>query len=239
MYPFGRKQAQLTAEIFDVSQKEMQIRNLIIEDHKKWEFTPDYPKLSQVKAHPIFVPDDYAQLQPNHNLVTDGSITGGFYPLDYGYTSKRFSFIKKELGLQSFPIALDLRETGDLPTFMGVAHRIRGEIYFIRSSQFLILDRHRQNGVQFERRRININVGSRKLYRIPRKGDFGKPQFEKIYDHHLGPEEMCSVSCWMYFGKEEYWRDQLVDGFFAFKPIEIAEADKVWLKEFYQYSRVR
>lgn len=236
---FGRKQQQLTAEVLRISEIEMKIRNLIIGDMKDREFTPDYPILSQKKSQLLFVPDDMMQLQPRHELVVYGS-RHGFRPLDYGYTSKKFSFVKKELGLESFPVALDLRQREDLPLFMGETHRIRGEIYAICSKHFLTLDRYKQNGVQFERRRVNINVGSQKLYRIPRKGDFGKPAFDKIYDHELGRQEMCSVECWMYIGREDYWRDQLIDGFFAFKPIPIIEEEnKVWLKTYYQYSRVR
>lgn len=209
------------------------IETIVHEDKQRLQFTPDYLQLSQKKSHLLFIHDDMAQLQPNHVMVQAG--VSGFYPLGYGYTSKKYSFITKNLGQKSFPIALDLRDTEELPLFMAEKHRIRGEIYAIRAPTFIDLDTHRQNGVQFNRVRVNINIGYRKLYRHHWFNASG----HKLYDTSLGKEEMMTQEMFMYVAREEYWKDQLNAGFFDFKPVTLIEEDRLWLKEYYQYSRVR
>lgn len=211
-----------------------EIMNIFYDDEQRLQFTPDYPQLSQKKSHLVFIHDDMMQTQQNHKLVVDGSLSG-FYPFTYGYTTRRFSFVKKELALKSFPVALDLRDTSELPAFMANTSRIRGEIYAVRPQTLIDLDTHRQNGVQFQRTRVNINIGTRKLRRHNRNEKAGHPNVEYV----LGKEEMFSQQCWMYIGREDYWKDQLEAGFFDFKPIDIIEEDRLWIREYYQYSRVR
>lgn len=208
------------------------IRALIHEDHQRLQFTPDYHIVGARKGNLVFIPDDMMMTQPNHDVVKAQSLSG-FYPFAYGYTARRFQFVKKDLVMKSFPIALELKETDDLPIHMGQKYRIRGEIYAVRPEGIISLDTHRANGVQFQRVRVTINVGFRKQYRSEEKKG-GR----SIFNYRLGREEMTSVECWMYVGREEYWKDQLhaEDGFFNFKAIDIVEEDRVWLKEYYQYN---
>jgi hypothetical protein len=191
---FGMKRAAL--------RKEIQAESVL----SGAEFTPDIFHLEQFKSQLLFVHDDMAQLQPNHDLIKEGSLSG-FYPFNYGYTTKSYSFLKKNLGLKSFPIALDIPidVANQLPTYMSEEYRIRGELYAIRPLQFLKLDTHRQNGVQFIRRRVNINIGYKKLYHHSITDSKGVYHSE----YNLGKEQMLTVQAWMYVGREEYWRDQL------------------------------
>src|SRR5258708_2088724 len=129
---FGRKTA------LKVSQTQDLMLSILAEDQHRLQFTHDYAQLSQKKAHLVFIHDDMMQLQPNHDLVRAGSLSG-FYPFAYGYTTKKFSFIKKELGLKSFPVAFELKEKDELPVYMTDEYRIRGEIYAIRPQQFISL----------------------------------------------------------------------------------------------------
>lgn len=227
---FGNKAA--AQKITETVYHQKMIDRIIEEDKERLQYTPDYCRLAQHTSHLFFIHDDMMQLQTNHDMVKEGSLSG-FRPLAYGYTTKKMSFIKKELGLKSFPVALSLRNTDDLPLYMTDEYRIRGEIYAIRPHQIVKLDTHRQNGVQFKRIPVNINVGYRKLL-----GWYDANGSTK-YNHHLANEEMLTVSCQMYVGREEYWKDQLLAGFFDFKPIDIIQEDRLWLKEYYQYSRVR
>lgn len=210
------------------------VRRAIEWDQDRLAFTPDYQELSQKKSWLFFIHDDMMQTQPNHFMVEEGS-RSGFKPLDYGYTSKSFSFVKKELGLKSFPIALDIRDKSELPMYVADSYRIRGEIYALRPQQIVKLDIYRQNGVQFHRQKVNINIGSRKQLRRHWYDAEGK----KHFNYELGRDEMCTQEMWMYVARTEYWMDQLTAGFFDFKPISIIQEDRLWLKEYYQYSRVR
>lgn len=210
------------------------IKDILDWDRERLQFTPDYQKLSQQLSVLVFIHDDMMQLQPNHDIVKMGSLSG-FFPFMYGYTSRRLSFVKKELGLKSFPVALDIRDKDDLQMFMADEYRIRGEVYAIRPQQIIELDRHRQNGVQFHRISVNINIGYQKLFRRHWFDAEGRIHNE----YNLGREEMITQVMQMYVGRTEYWMDQLKAGFFDFKPIDIITEDRLWLKEYYQYSRVR
>jgi len=221
-------------EAFAENELRRKIQEIVKWDKERLRFTPDYLKLSQQLGVLLFIHDDMMQLQPNHDLVKIGSLSG-FYPFMYGYTSQRLSFVKKELGLHSFPVAIDIRDTDELQLFMAEKHRIRGEIYAIRPQQMIELDTHRQNGVQFQRITANINIGFQKLFRRDRDPDKGRHNVE----YQLGKEEMITVPMQMYVGREAYWLDQLKAGFFDFSPITIITEDRLWLKEYYQYSRVR
>jgi len=222
-------QEKINAELTRQEEIKHSIEEIITWDKDRLQYTPDYHLLSVVRSHLVLVPDDMAQLQPNHRLVHDGSLSG-FYPLAYGYTARRFSFIKKELGLKSFPIALELYHElkEELPVWMSDEYRLRGEIYAIRPQQIVLLDTHRQNGVQFERVKLNVNIGYQKYYKRKTKADY-----------FLEREEMITIPMWMYIGRTEYWEDQLKAGFFDFKPVKIKTEDRLWLKQYYEYSRVR
>lgn len=209
------------------------ITALIHEDKQRLQFTPDYEVIGSRKGNLVFIHDDMMMLQPNHDKVRHG--LSGFYPFAYGYTSQRFNFIKKELGLQSFPVALQLKDDGNYPMHVADSYRIRGEIYALRPQSIIELDTHRQNGVQFERVRTNINVPSRALRHSSWTDANGKDQHR--YD--LDREEMITVPCWMYIGREAYWKDQLESEFFSFKAIDIIQEDRIWLKEYYQYNHRR
>lgn len=215
-------------------QQQQNFAQQLIQGYKPPEFTPDLWLLEQKKAHLVFVADDMMQTNPNHKLIQGGSISG-FYPFAYGYTARRFSFVKKNLGTQTFPIALDLRETSNLPVWMADSYRLRGEVYALRPLQIVSLDNHRQNGVQFTRTPVTINIGHRKNYKHTTTDSKGNSHI----DYSLGREEMTSVTAMMYVGREAYWKDQLEAGFFDFSPIDLIREDRLWLKEYYQYSRVR
>lgn len=223
-------QQQITAEIDYKNALDSYIGNCLDAN----QFTPDLWQLEQKKSHLVFIHDDMMMTQPNHDLVKNGSLSG-FYPLNYGYTTRKFTFVKKELHDKSFPIAIDIREKDNLPHWMAKECRIRGEIYAIRPMQFIALDNHRQNGVQFKRVKVNINIGYRKLMKHTITDSRGKAYSE----FNLCREEMTTQEMFMYVGREEYWKDQLESGFFNFSPVEIIEEDRLWLTKYYQYSRIR
>lgn len=228
---FGNNAAK---KINEEIQQQQHIQRLI-QGYDLPEFTSDLWELEQKKEHLVFIHDDMMQTNPNHQLVQEGSLSG-FYPFQYGYTTKKFSFVTKELGLKSFPVALDLRDLAEeLPMWISTSHRIRGEVYAVRTPTIVSLDNHRRNGVEFQRRRVNINIGYKKLWRSHWYNAFGRKQ----YEYKLGKEEMMTVECWMYIGREEYWKDQLLADAFNFNPITVIEEDRLWLTKYYQYSRVR
>lgn len=218
---------------YDVNAVADAITALVHEDKQRLQFTPDYHVIGTRKGNLVFVHDDMMMLQPNHELVRVG--LSGFYPFAYGYTSQRFNFVKKDLGLKSFPVALQLKDDSDMPMHVANSYRIRGELYALRPESVIALDTHRQNGVQFERVRMNINVASRAL----RHSSWTDANGIDKHEYRLDRENMITVPCWMYVGREAYWKDQLASEFFSFKPIDIIQEDRIWLKEYYQYNHRR
>jgi hypothetical protein len=216
---------------YDTNAVQDAITALVHEEKQRLQFTPDYHDIGSRKGNLVFIHDDMMMAQPNHDLVKTG--LSGFYPFAYGYTSQRFTFVKKELGLKSFPIAIDLRNTDDMPMHVAQTYRIRGELYALRPQGIIDLDTHRQNGVQFQRIKANINVASQKMKHSSWTDANGRDQ----HSYNLEREEMCTVPCWMYVGREAYWKDQLESEFFAFKSIDVVLEDRLWLKEYYQYNR--
>ena len=232
--------AAVAVEVRQEAEELNELRNNILkiieDDQVRTQFTPDYWQLEQHKSRLLFIHDDMAQTQPHHDMVKEGSLSG-FYPFNYGYTAKNFQYLKKNLGLKSIPIALDLRDRDNLPVFQTQAARIRGEVYAVRPRTFLMLDTHRQNGVQFKRTPVTINIPTTKVRRHTTTDSKGR----SFIEYSLAKEEMVSVTAFMYIGREEYWKDQLhaEAGFFDFTAVDIMEEDRIWLKKYYQYSRVR
>lgn len=231
---FGRKALKVRNQQQQVADT---LHRIYEEDKERLQFTPDYAELEQKKGHLLFIHDDMAQLQPHHDLVKEGSLSG-FYPFNYGYTARNFTYLNKNLGLKSIPIALDLRDRDNIPRCMSDTARIRGEVYAVRPRTFISLDTHRQNGIQFKRTQVTVNIPSKKVKKHTTTDSTGRV----FIDYSLSKEEMVSVQAWMYIGREEYWKDQLhaEAGFFDFTPVDIIEEEeRLWLRRYYQYSRVR
>lgn len=190
--------------------------------------TPDNWKLEQYIRQLVFVPCDMKKGGNNHHLIKD-FINGPSY--EDAYTSKEYTFWKKDLGGHSFPIVLPGDYRPD--SFLGPPEMvepiesapIKGELYFIPGSHVKELDKHRVNGVQFTRDRVNIRIPYRTVA-------FNKERpLPVISDHQF----FSTVQAWMYVGVKDYWNPQ-IGGIFK-SQMDLYEHDKprVWIKRFYQF----
>lgn len=169
--------------------------------------TPDIWKLEQFERQFLFVVGD----QIERNLAQEASFVPiPKYPVCYSHES--VTLWKKDLGVRSYPIVLpkSYRPTG-FTRYPIEPAPVVGELWSILPNQFILLDKHKQNGIQFRRERVDVQfpyheVGwskERPLHKISRQYFVTKP-------------------AWMYIGIPEYW-DTQIGGIFASAQIEITE----------------
>lgn len=187
-------------------------------------YSPDIIELERKRRATIFVADDMMRGGKLHEYISEVSVSGRF-PTHAGYTQGEFVMWKKDLGEDSFPVALDEDVTGHrIGSATLEKAKIRGEVYSIRPRQFRKLDFLKENGVVFIRRRVNVII----------------PLYKVIYDKahplpHLADKNSV-IEAWMYVGVHSYWDDQLA-GVIPSNPVPIVEDNaRPWLKKYYNHK---
>lgn len=198
--------------------------------------TPDIVELQNTALNFVFVPDECMMLMPKHALVSKTN----FYPFCTAYTSEPFLFLQKDLGKESHPVALrdpSIEVKNELPPWMAQALRIRGEIFGLSGSDFIDLDKHKLNGVQFDRVRVKVNVPYIKRYSHTETSENGVVQIS----YSSSKDMLTSIDAWMYVGKPEFWLPQLTaeDSFYRFSQAPISEAPegRIWIRKYYDYKQ--
>lgn len=195
--------------------------------------TPDIAFLEQFSSQLVFEYGDMQRRHPAHELIAEvGEFKGS------AFTRDPYVLWKHSLQDQSYPVALPqgFRSIPRLP--------IKGELYLIPPYQFLTLDKHRQNTVMFERRRIELIIPFRKVKWFKDRTDsdklndmFGQVSQKAIHTE-IGHETV--VKAWAYFGIEEKFP---VDAGFTFKRAEIYETNHPiktlgGQRQYYHFSRL-
>jgi Gamma-glutamyl cyclotransferase, AIG2-like len=181
---------------------------LMREAYHETYFTPDMVTLEKYQFQLLFIYDRMMHNYPEHMLIEEHGVQ-----LPTAFSLPEFSLWKHELGLESYPVAIRTRHKEILcPTA-----RVKGELYAMRPYQFLELDKHRLNGVEFIRERVQLVVP---------------------YHSARNPGIQClqGIKAWMYVGNPDYWNDQL-DGGFSFRPATLLEAHNQYLKKYYFFHK--
>lgn len=168
--------------------------------HRQHSRTPDLHYLEQHVRQNIFIPDDLKLGLPNHKLID------GHLPVHPScYTLKPFTTWKKDLGSHSFPLPFE--EGVDFEVF--TRHkpepaRLQGELYTLPSHYFWkVLDIHKQNGVQFERKRVSISLPWREVtYSSDPNAAVWVDKIPSISRDYVR-----TIRAWMYVALPEYWSD--------------------------------
>lgn len=206
-------------------------------DHENG-YTKDYLWLESKEWHLFFVCDDLMRRHSRHEkfMKEDTEYKAGAFT-----ESDEFSMWKKKVGTESFPIPLIgyrwsaptmVEQKDETRTKISIMElnatrtgRIKGELYLVRPSVLVNLDKYRENGVQFTRKRTKILVPYR-----PQEGSTTVNDEEFIHQ----------VKAWMYIGELDYWQDLLhnprvfsrVTDFEANRKI----SDGIRMKNYYYYS---
>jgi hypothetical protein len=151
------------------------------EQMNKYRFTPDIAILEQRQYKLLFVYDNLMASHRYHSMLNEASFRGAAFTVDH------FSVFAKQLGLETFPIALNT-------TFSQTPHaRILGELYRVPSSLlYLELDKHMLNTIQFKRMRTEILIPYRRRDRA---------------DARIVSNEFRTMNVFadMYVGIDDYW----------------------------------
>lgn len=227
---------QTVKNYFRKDEDEVTIAN---EWHRQCSFTPDIWKLEQSMYQLIFIPDDMMRGKPNNHLIADAGRDGEIPIHPACFTLERFTFWKKEVmkvdaegkpqvEYTGVPLPKEHEPTNWLRVRPTPA-KIKGQLYAILSPRIKKLDIHRQNGVQFIRKRQLITLP----YRSVKYND--KPD-AVVWDKVpvISPECIRSVEAWMYIGIPEYW-DNLIGDMFQVKECRKFELDtpKFWVGDDY------
>lgn len=184
MWPFAKKIEHVEGEWFD-------------KYGKSASYTPDILELEKKMRINVFVHDDMKKGGKLHEYLSETNIAGR-WPLYTGYTTTEFFHWKKDLGEESYAVALEDRVSGFHRDSNLSPARVEGEIYSIRPRQITKLDFLRENGLQFFRKEVEIYI----------------PHSKVLYSkaaplpYLIDPKKQTLV-CWMYVGNGYYWDDQL------------------------------
>lgn len=197
-----------------------------VEWHQQCSMTPDIWKIEQSMYQLIFIPDDMMRGQPNNHLIADAGRDGETPVHPACFTLERFTFWKKDLGVNSFAIPMEKSfEPSGYLRVKATPAKIKGQLYAILSPRIKKLDIHRQNGVQFTRKRQMISLPYRQV------------RFNKERPlPNLSEEYLISVEAWMYVGIPAYW-DDLIGDMFQVRECSKFELDtpKFWMEEYYKF----
>lgn len=200
--------------------------------HPDWHWTKDQYILEQFFHQLMFIPDDMMVGGQNHEILQEVSV-GIVNPTVY--THNKFLAYQLHVGVDDNgkdifrPIFMPPEYKpsnfirSELVTHPG---KIRGELHLVWSNKIYLLDKFRQNGVQFARHRVKITYPWRYV-------QYGKNHpIPKISAHSYNDK----IVAHMYVGIPTYW-DPLVGGIFA-KPMQLVEHEqpRPWVGEFYKFD---
>jgi len=190
------------------------------------DITPDMWRLGQYKWWHVFVPDDFMSGR-EHNWMLKNYTDVEKKPVHpVCYTKQPFTFWKKDLGGESFPIILpgSYRPTGFVKWEV-IPARIQGELWKVHPEAFILLDNHKQNGIQFRRVRADIILPCSEVYYSKKR------PLPEVSDEYIRAE----APAFMYVGIRDYW-DPLIGGIFAGAQLTTIETNKKYLKEYYKFE---
>lgn len=201
--------------------------------HRQCSFTPDIWKLEQSMYQLIFIPDDMMRGKHNNHLIADAGRDGETPVHPACFTLERFTFWKKDLGVESYGIPLPKEhEPTNWLRVRPTPAKIKGQLYAILSPRIKKLDIHRQNGVQFIRKRQMITLPFKYVkYNTASSAEIGS-KFPVISTEYIR-----SVEAWMYIGIPEYW-DNLIGDMFQVRECPKFELDtpKFWIGDYYKFE---
>ena len=179
-------------------------------------FTPDLWELEQRAANLIFIYNECQQGQYQHEpLCNSYECT---FKGDDVYTTDKFVLYKKNLGLETFPIAFKTHFNQQHGQFnyisnslLGRTAPIKGEVYAMSAHCIKMLDNYLLNTVQFNRQRVKVSVPFRPNNKL-------EPYLRR---NNLGGIMQETVECFMYIGRYDFFKDQLDGNKILFSPVKL------------------
>ena len=154
-----------------------------------YRHTPDIMDIERQAQHLLFVCDEFQKSHRYNVHLGDGKFK---YT---AFTEQKLALWKKVLGLETQAIALPYGLRSNAP-----AAFIRGDLYLVPPDVIISLDNLRGNTVQFNRKRVSLNIPTR------------KDVWDRLGQTTESNTQVNTVRAWMYVGNVDYWGDQLRSG---------------------------
>lgn len=167
--------------------------------------TPDIHKIELCPWKLLFVYDEYQEGHWFHDLIKDHVHPDTRTHVSC-FTRERFTVFKKEMKSYTYPVPLERKFPG-LPMC-----RIRGKVYPIKPNRLKQLDIIKQNGVQFDRRRVKLTYPVRRMV-VDETGGKGS--------HFM---ETDSLRAFMYVAREDHYYPRLTSETETFSPVGFYES---------------
>ena len=176
--------------------------------HSVDRFTPDLAELEMRSHHLLFAYHD--------PKVEETRLAVGLT------SSTNFVMYKKDLGKESFPIALRPNEDQKFgnSSFLGDPARVCGNLYLVPTKVIKDLDSRTLNGVWFQREKVSIDIPNRKLN----------------CSNTPGPMILDVIDAWMYVARMDYWNEQLDGKNVLFKKVALRPANNEIIGKYYFYN---
>lgn len=174
-------------------------------------FTPDMWKLEEYYFQNVFIYNEMMKGCSKFGQFLDGNsvkLSAAFTKDDH------YVLWQKKLGEYSTTFALPMSEDQMLgnTTLFGAPAKILGQVYAMRADQIKKLDEHLENGIQFVRKRIKIEIP---YSYVNRSRD------ERIVNGNNAPERKLKViPAWAYIGRLDYWSEQIDPQGKRFSPVK-------------------
>jgi len=200
-----------------------------VQEPVDWAWTHDTHIIEQYATQLLFVPDNMKKGFTNH-VVLEEYLIGDEPHNDKVYTHNKFLAYRQDLGPTRsnaiimpgdyVPSGFVTKGTAPNPA------KIQGELYSVNSFKMYLLDKYKQNGVQFSRQRVRVTYPFR--YVSKKTGSCVPPT--------ISPHGFKTIAAWMYVGIPSYW-DNRIGGVFA-QPLTLHEHDppRAWIGEFYRFD---
>jgi hypothetical protein len=185
------------------------------------KFTPDMADLERQYGQFYFAYDEMKHLHPQNKMLDDQLY---IHP---AFTAQHYVMLKHDLGADSHPLLFEggLKDRQNPPESLP----IYGELGIITPRLFLELDKYKQNGVSFYRKKVPIVIPCTELFfkdrqhaqavfehPRPIKNKDGSPQFwpngtpkvsveGQIGKSLIRNQGVFRVWAWIYFADFEFW----------------------------------
>lgn len=182
-------------------------------------YTPDVNMLEQRPWQNLFLfGEDRPDLGKNMAKMEDDILDSPVV----AFTRQHFSMYRKELGGESYPIALERKFAGNDHTC------IKGYVVTIRSSKLYELDNYRENGKLFIRKRVKLIIPYTRIQWVKETTEAkrGGNQTVRAYKH---------VKAHMYVGNPDYW-DCQIDAGYIFSPVNRIVSQSPWMEDYIYYD---
>lgn len=192
--------------------------------YSSMRYSPDIAYLQQFERQLVFIPDTWMTGHIDHDRICNEELV---YPT--AFTHNQYSMVYKPLGVESYPIVMEVdkhvedKKTWTDPNRATIRNKqavVRGQVWSVVPASFLKLDKVRENGVVFERKRVVIDIPLHHTQNGDTKYCVSTADDELLVFNHRGEKVYVQIplvanlrihqkKMWMYVGVKDYWKDML------------------------------